>query len=53
MGSNLGAELLCPEGVIVPVVREPENDGVFEEAVGLQVFNDSAGIVVSLADGIK
>ena len=52
VGAGFGAELLGTDGVIIPVVREPEDDGVFQEAIGPQVVHDPACVFISLAHGV-
>jgi hypothetical protein len=52
MGAGFGAELLGPDGVIVPVVREPEDDGVLQKTIGFQVIHDPACVFISLAHSV-
>ncbi len=53
VGSDLGAELLGAHGVIVAVVAEPEDNGVSEESVGLEVVHDRSCISIGLAHGVE
>ena len=47
MSAGLGAELLCPEGVIVPVVCKPEDEGVLKKVISrrlARIFRVSSSV---------
>ena len=52
MSAGFGAELLCPEGVIVPVVCKPEDEGVLKKVILPEVGQNFPGVLVCLSDGV-
>ena len=52
VGARFGAELLGSQGMVISVVGEPEDDGVFQEAIRFEIGEDLSGVVIGLAHGV-
>ena len=52
MGARFGAELLGSQGMVISVVGEPEDDGVFQEVIRFEIGEDLSGVVIGLAHGV-
>lgn len=52
MDTAFVAELLVAKRVVIAVIGEKKDDGVFEEAIGFETIHDVSDMAVRDADGV-